>query len=100
MTHKSKSIHLYLAVGLGLYVLVYFVLSRTSAAIVGDGTFYYVPCREDFIARREMLQRVHQVMFYIFFPMQYLDEFALDGPEAATAPPMLGVGETNVGSGL
>jgi len=85
-----------IAIGLVLivcfYVGTYFVLSRTSSALLKDPRmFYYVPCNEDHIIQSSLLQHTHFALSYVFYPVWYLDHTFFSGPHFITGIPMSGL---------
>ena len=71
-----------------MYVGVYIVISRLSLREMReDGVegFYYVPCGAETVAKSVVVQRLHMVGVYVFYPVWLLDRL-MGGPSFASLP--------------
>ena len=76
-------------VGLAIYVVAYYSLSRSSLNKVssyGIRGFYYVPCSPEKIFQSKSLCRLHIVGVVFFFPVWIVDHKLLGGPSYAFFP--------------
>ena len=74
---------------IGCYILLYICLTRVSMAVhrtVGAEGFYYVPVTPGALGRSKVLETVHVVLTYVFYPVWYIDHVAFDRSYPGCAP--------------